>query len=310
MMTKGRIGVLLPVFMTAAIGLPIGCAGTSGNAPTDESQATESRRAATNDIPAVPASPEVNHDSGAYSRVAAALEAHKSIMPIDEFLAKTGLAGIEFSVRGVTNMADVDRIYHCGGFYVTLRLYTVGPGDADSDVLRKYEPDEVVVVSSRAQIDGLTDPEERMKQIEDRYRNPYLKPDSSPVLRIEAVVTPAQKSDPLKLSVQLETNGTTPIAFSQDQLTVRISTTRKPYLFACDAVFAANEQQVFTIEPEQPLVVSFFTSANRFGNHERWSELPRGQYQLRVDLGGPKDRKFDYQWSGRTYSGDFLLTIQ
>lgn len=309
-LTSSKTTASLELFTAIAVGLMIGCEGSGGKLPSAENQAAGGAERTTDGTPAVPEPPELEYDSEAYDRVTSFLETDRTDISVDEFLTEVGLRDAEFTVLSVVNTDLLNRIYHCDGFYVSLYVRPLVPNGNFSEVAKMHERNEVVIASSWVCIDGLTDPMKRMKEIERSLRSRFLEPDRAPELRITAVTVPTQRSLPLQISLQLDTRGATPLTFSQDQLTVRISTAREPYIFACDAVFDANEQQVFTIEPKQPMVLSFSTSTNRFGDGETWCELPRGRYQLSVDLAGPKDREFDYQWSGRTYSNNYALTIE
>jgi hypothetical protein len=101
----------------------------------------------------------------------------------------------------------------------------------------------------------------------------------------------------------------TPIAVSQDQITVHISSERDPYLFVGHASFAADAPRIFVAAPQKPITLSF-TADRDYSNGRRWSQLPPGRYRIRVYINSGKSLTFDYQWLGQTYSDDYVLDLQ
>jgi hypothetical protein len=69
--------------------------------------------------------------------------------------------------------------------------------------------------------------------------------ESYPRLRIKAVSIPQDGSDPLKIRVTLQCIGSTPLALSQDQFSVQISTQNDPMYFLAEAIFPAEAPKKF-----------------------------------------------------------------
>ena len=144
---------------------------------------------------------------------------------------------------------------------------------------------------------------------------------SRPRLRITSVEKPANKSKPLKISLQLTAEGSTLLTLSRDQFSVHLTPGGKAVSFISNAVFSASAKELFLVEPGRPSNLAFFSSTNRIGeslvfadvpveDRERWSDLPPGEYVLRVYINGPRIREFDYQWIGQAHSNDYVLVIE
>lgn len=137
----------------------------------------------------------------------------------------------------------------------------------------------------------------------------FLITSSSPLLRIKSVKKPSKPNQPLELLVELNSDGATSVAISQEQITVCIYTENQPYLFRGKPVFPKDAPNIFTVTPTKPSTLSFTVSTNDSGSHEHWSKLPKGNYMLRVYVNSGKSTEFDYQWIGQTYSDDFKIKI-
>jgi hypothetical protein len=256
----------------------------------------------------------LEYDSEAYDRLTSFLETDRAGMQIDDFLTEVGLKGADYTILNSTNMDtfSMERIYHFDGFYMSIDVRCTPPkgGHTTQQIEELHERNEVVVdyMYPVVRIDGLNNPKERMKNLESARRGNFKAPDRSPRLIIKSVEIPSLKSSPLQISLQLEATGASPVAVSQSQFAVEVSTKEKPWLLVSEAVFPANEKRIFKVDPGQPSTLSFSTSTNRRG--EKWNDLPRGEYILRVYIGGAKEREFDYQWNGQSYSDDFKLVIE
>jgi hypothetical protein len=138
----------------------------------------------------------------------------------------------------------------------------------------------------------------------------YLTTDSDPRLRIQSVEMPERKSEALTITLELGAKGKAPVALSQEQFSIHICTDEQPYRFVCDATFAANVPRVLLVTPEKASLLSVGTSTNRAKRSERWADLPPGKYTIRVYINSGKEREFDYQWLGQTYSDSYTLVIK
>jgi hypothetical protein len=136
----------------------------------------------------------------------------------------------------------------------------------------------------------------------------YRNPDGYPALRIKAVKSPQHGS--LQIDLEIAAKGKTPIALSQKQFSIHISTDQAPFRFISPALFPTNAPQVFTIDPKAPTTITVDTSTNRLGSGERLSDLPAGKYTVRVYVNSERAKEFDYQWRGQTYSDDYSLVVK
>jgi len=140
----------------------------------------------------------------------------------------------------------------------------------------------------------------------------YLPAESDPKLEIKGIAVPKDRSQPLDVTFELAAQGRRngPVAISQQQLSLHISTKDEPYLFVSDLQFPKSTPSVFVVEPGKPTKLSAKSSSDRFHDNRPWSALPPGKYRVRVYINSGKSLEFDYQWLGSTYSADFELTVE
>jgi hypothetical protein len=137
----------------------------------------------------------------------------------------------------------------------------------------------------------------------------YLQTESTPRLHITSVLVPKRRTMALKITFEFAADGKTPLAAEQGQFQVELFTAKKSIVFVGDASFPKNTPQPIDVNPGKPVTLTVTTARNTI-SHGSWSDLPSGQYFLRIAVNGTKDPDFDYQWTGERFSDEYKLTIK
>src|SRR5262245_40773356 len=95
---------------------------------------------------------------------------------------------------------------------------------------------------------------------------PYVPTQGNPMLLIQQVTLHNHRSQPLGITFELAADGKGPVAVSQKQLSLHISTHDKPYLFISDLRFPNKSPDVFVVTSTKPATLSAKSSDDRFGN--------------------------------------------
>jgi hypothetical protein len=167
----------------------------------------------------------------------------------------------------------------------------------------------VITADGKGSLDELSTPctvGTALVQFQDKT---YRETKSYPHLQIKSVKGEHQQK-PLQVTLEIAADGPTPLALSQDQFSVHIDDSQRPYYFVGKALFTKDAPKVFKILPEKPVMVALTTSTNKFGHGEYWNDLPSGTYSLTVRINSGKSQRFDYQWLGENCSDGFKLVIK
>lgn len=131
---------------------------------------------------------------------------------------------------------------------------------------------------------------------------------SSPQLTIKSIVKPAKRGEPLRIDLSVTTLGSTPVALSKSQFTIRIGTANKPGVWGSEIEFVDQKEEIIRVAPGTTKVVAIRTLADRSGAAQ-WDMLPPGRYEVRVYVNSGKSQEFADQWLGQAYSKEYPLEI-
>ena len=137
----------------------------------------------------------------------------------------------------------------------------------------------------------------------------FINPESSPRLTIKSVYRNRSEPDLLSVVVQFSATKEGPVALTQDQVSIHITTADKPHLFVSDATFQKKASTRLLIKPGSPVSFALQVGKNRFGKKRSWSSLPPGEYRLQAYVNAGEQQEFDYHWLGQTYSDAWTLQL-
>ena len=102
----------------------------------------------------------------------------------------------------------------------------------------------------------------------------FINPESSPRLTIKSVYRNRSEPDLLSVVVQFSATKEGPVALTQDQVSIHITTADKPHLFVSDATFQKKAPKKLLIKPGSPVTYTLQVGKNRFGKKGSWKSLP------------------------------------
>ncbi len=139
--------------------------------------------------------------------------------------------------------------------------------------------------------------------------NSFRPTTSYPLLEIQTLKIPQDKSQPLSLFLRLTCEGKTPLALARGQFGVFVSTRENPYLLTGNLSFSKESPEIVTLSPQQTVVLDCKAPGTKFKG-TWWGDLKPGVYTLRISIHSQKTRRFDYHWLGQTSSNDYQLEIK
>jgi hypothetical protein len=134
----------------------------------------------------------------------------------------------------------------------------------------------------------------------------------SPQLRILEMEIPADDSEPVRLLVKFEVNsGEGPVALSINQLTAVVAEKNNPFKFLlrCNVISNDDGRKIFLFSKGKSIESKLEAFHERSLSHQKWSELPHGDYSLLLQINSGKKQEFDYQWLGQSFSSALRFKV-